>query len=181
LQNLTALSIARERELGTLEQLVMTPIRPVELLFGKLAPFGIVGLLDATVVGLIVVYGFGVPFRGSVVVLSAATFVFLFAVLGLGLVVSTLSSNQQQAQLTNFFLTFPAILITGFIFPVQNLPLVLQWLSNVVPMTHYLAIVRGVYLRGSGWEPLWPRVVWLVGLAVVYFGLGALRFRKRLE
>ncbi len=181
MQNLTALSIARERELGTLEQLVMTPIRSSELLLGKLLPFGLVGLLDAAVVTGVVVGFLRVPLRGSLPTLFAATILFLFAVLGLGLLVSTVSANQQQAQLTNFFLIFPSILLSGFIFPVDNLPSWMAPLSKVVPMTYYLEVVRGVFLRGTGVARLGWELGSLAVLAAVFFTAGAVRFRKRLD
>ncbi|NUQ02112.1 MAG: ABC transporter permease, partial [Armatimonadetes bacterium] len=181
MQNLTALSIARERELGTLEQLVMTPIRPAELLLGKLLPYGLVGLADAAVVTGIVVGVLGVPLRGSLLVLSASTVVFLFATLGLGLVISTVSANQQQAQLTNFFLTFPSLLLSGFIFPIDNLPVALKPFSYAVPMRYFLEVVRGVFLRGSGFDVLWPQLLGLLGLGVLFFTIGARRFHKRLD
>lgn len=181
MQNLTALSIARERELGTLEQIAMTPVKPVEFLLGKLMPFGLIGLGDSAFITFIVVHGLHVPFRGNFVVLALATVLFLFAVLGLGLLVSTVSANQQQAQLTNFFLSFPSMLLSGFMFPAWNLPRGLRPVSALVPMTHFLEITRGVFLRGSGLEALWPRFLWLLGLAVTFFGLGVLRFHKRLD
>lgn len=181
MQNLTALSIARERELGTLEQLVMTPIRPWELLLGKLLPFAIVGCLDALLVVCLVRGWFGVPLRGDALTLAVATVPFLGATLGLGLLVSTVSANQQQAQLMNFFFSFPAILLSGFVFPVANLPVPLQWVSQLVPMTHYLVVIRGVFLRAAGFAALWPTILALAVLAVCYFSLGALRFHKRLD
>lgn len=181
MQNLTALAVARERELGTFEQLVMTPIRPVELLMGKLTPFGLIGCIDALLVGLLVVFALGVPFRGSVWVLGLATLPFLIAVLGLGLVISTMSANQQQAQLTSFFFMFPSILLSGFVFPVENMPTVLQWISKAIPMTYYLEVVRGSFMRGSGFGTLVPQIAGLCTLAVFYFGCGVVRFRKRLD
>jgi len=181
MQNITALSIARERELGTLEQLVMTPVRPAEILLGKLIPVAVIGLIDAGVVGLIVVHGLGVPFRGSVALMAVATVVFLFAVLGLGLLVSTVSYNQQQAQLTNFFLSYPSMLLSGFIFPVWNLPAALQPVSALVPMTHFLEITRGVFLRGSDAPALAGHLAWMAGLAATFLVVGTLRFHKRLD
>ncbi len=181
MQGLTSLSIAREREIGTLEQLVMTPIRPLELMLGKLIPYGAVGTVSAMIVTFFVVVVLGVPMRGHPLVYMAATLLFLFATLGLGLVISTLSANQQQAQLYNFFLSFPSMLLSGFIFPVDNLPGWLKPLSWLVPMTHYLEVSRGVYLRGSGVAALWPRLLALVLLSSAFFVFGALRFRKRLD
>lgn len=181
MQNLTALSIARERELGTLEQLVMTPIRIGELLLAKLIPFFLVGCLDALLVSLAVTQIFGVPLRGSIPTLACAVLCFLFAVLGLGLFVSAVSANQQQAQLMNFFLSFPAMLLSGFIFPIENLPAPLRPISAVVPMRYFLEVIRGVFLRGVGFAALSRELLAMVGLAVIYFGLGAMRFRKRLD
>ncbi|MCC7492116.1 MAG: ABC transporter permease [Fimbriimonadaceae bacterium] len=181
MQGLTSLSIARERELGTLEQLVMTPLRPSEIMLGKLLPYALVGCGSATLVTGFVVLVLHVPLRGSPVVMITGIGLFLAATLGIGLVVSTFSANQQQAQLGNFFLSFPSMLLSGFMFPTANLPQALQVVSAVVPMTHFLEVSRGVYLRGSGFEVLWPRLLALAGLATLFFTIGALRFRKRLD
>ncbi len=182
MQNFAALSIARERELGTLEQIFMTPARSWELLLGKLIPLGVVGLIDAAVAACVVVFIIGVPFRGSVVALGIATVVFILASIGLGLVVSTISGSQQQAQITNFFLIFPAALLSGFIFPVENLPPWLRWVSDLVPLTYYLEVIRGVFLRGSGLGVLFVKqIVPMFVLATILFGVGAACFRKRLD
>lgn len=182
MQNLSALSIAKERELGTFEQMVMTPIRPTELLLGKLIPYGVVGILDTVLVGCLIVFILHVPFRGSLIALSMATLIFLVATLGLGLLVSAAAANQQQAQLLNFFLAFPSILLSGFIFPQSNLPHVLWWLSRFIPMTYFLEVIRGVFLKGSGMAVLFvPYMLPMAGLAAVFFTAGVRRFRKRLD
>ena len=182
MQNLSALSIAKERELGTFEQMVMTPIRPTELLLGKLIPYAVVGILDTILVGCLIVFVLHVPFRGSLVALSVATLIFLVATLGLGLLVSAAAANQQQAQLLNFFLAFPSILLSGFIFPQSNLPHVLWWVSRFIPMTYYLEVIRGVFLKGSGMGVLLvPQIVPMAALATVFFVAGVRRFRKRLD
>ena len=181
LQNMTALSIARERELGTLEQLVMTPIRPVELMLGKLVPYGLVGCLDAVVITGVIVGILHVPLRGSIPALALATVFYIVATLGVGLVVSTISANQQQAQLTNFFLSMPSIILSGFIFPVENLPLALRAVSRLVPMTYYVDLIRGVFLRGAGFAPMVHNLVWLAVLMVGYILRGARNFHKRLD
>ncbi len=181
MQGLTSLAIAKEREVGTLEQLVMTPLRPAEIMLGKLLPYGLVGCLSAVLVTAFVIGVLRVPFRGSYLVLSVGILFFLFATLGLGLVVSAVSQNQQQAQLINFFLSFPSMLLSGFMFPVSNLPDWLRWFASLVPMAHYLEICRGCFLRGSGFDVLGPHLAWLLGLSSVFFALGALRFRKRLD
>lgn len=180
-QSLTALSIVRERELGTLEQLIVTPLRPWELMLGKMVPFALVGLVDLTVVLLIALYWFGVPFRGSLLVLYGGAGLFILCTLGLGLVISTFSRTQQQAQLLNFFFTMPSILLSGFMFPISNMPRVIQWITYFVPMRYFLAIVRGVFLKGVGPDVLWPYGLALLGLGVALFATGALRFTKRLQ
>lgn len=181
LQNLTALSIARERELGTLEQLVMTPIRPVEIMVGKLVPFGLVGCFDALLITTVVVGLLHVPLRGSIPALAAGTVLYITATLGVGLCVSTISSNQQQAQLTNFFLSMPSMILSGFVFPVENLPRMLQWISHCVPMTYYVDLIRGVFLRGASFAAMLPNLGWLAVLMVGYVWLGARNFHKRLD
>jgi len=181
LQNMTALSIARERELGTLEQLVMTPIRPVEIMVGKLVPFGLVGCFDAVLITSVVVGLLHVPLRGSIPALALGTVLYITATLGVGLCVSTISANQQQAQLTNFFLSMPSMILSGFVFPVENLPEVLQWVSRTVPMTYYVDLIRGVFLRGAGFAAMLPNLGWLGVLMVGYVWLGARHFHKRLD
>jgi ABC-2 type transport system permease protein len=182
MQNFAALTVARERELGTLEQLMITPAKPWEILLAKLIPLAVVGLLGALTVSLLVHFGLGVPLRGSLVALGTASVCFLFASLGLGLWVSTISANQQQAQMMNFFLIFPSTMLSGFIFPVSNLPPLLWWVGRFVPMTYYLEVIRGVFLRGSGLGALFaPQIVPLAALAAAFFLLGASRFRKRLD
>jgi ABC-2 type transport system permease protein len=182
MQNFSALTVARERELGTLEQLMITPAKPWEILLAKLIPLAVVGLLGALFVSLLVHFGLGVPFRGSLMALSIATVCFLFASLGLGLWVSTISANQQQAQMMNFFLIFPSTMLSGFIFPVANLPPALWWVGRFVPTTYYLEVIRGVFLRGAGLGALFgPQILPLAALAAAFFLLGASRFRKRLD
>ncbi len=182
MQNFSALTVARERELGTFEQLVITPVRSWEVLLAKLVPLAAVGILGGVVVCLLVVFLLGVPLRGSIPALAAATLSFVAASLGLGLLVSTVSANQQQAQMMNFFLIFPSVLLSGFIFPVENLPVPLWWVSRFVPLTYYLEVIRGVFLRGAGVGALLtPQILPLAGLALAFFALGAVRFRKRLD
>ncbi len=179
MQNITSLSIARERELGTLDQLMMTPVRSWEVLLAKLVPVGVLGLVAASVVTMVVIHVIGVPFRGSAPTLMVSTVFFLFSVLGLGLLVSALSQNQQQAQLVSFFLTFPSMLLSGFIFPVWNLPALLKPFAYLVPMTHYLTIVRGTFLRGAGLGDLWVQLLGLALLSALFFITGAKLFTKK--
>ena len=182
LQSFAALSISKEKELGTFEQMVITPIRPTEMMLGKIIPYSLIGAFDAAAIGVVVVGVLGVPMRGSVLVLAAAMALFILATLGSGLLLSAASANQQQAQMLNFFLAFPSILLSGFIFPRENLPLVFQWISEVIPMTYLLRIIRGVFLKGTGFAELWlPNLLPLAILSVVFFVLGVMRFHKRLD
>jgi len=179
-QILTALAIVRERELGTLEQLMVTPIRPWELIVGKMVPFALVGIVDFTLVVLVATLWFRVPLRGSIPFLYGAALLFLLPVLGLGLLVSTTSRTQQQAVLLNFFMTMPAVLLSGFIFPIANMPQWLQYMTYAVPLRYFLQILRGVFLKGAGPDVLWPQCLAMVGLGALFLTAGIVRFRKRL-
>jgi len=176
----TAQSIVREREIGTLEQLLVTPVQPLELLVGKSAPYGVAALVAATEIMLLAVYWFEVPLRGSVPLLFGLAAIFIVTNLGLGLLVSTISRTQQQAILATFFVLLPAVLLSGFMFPVQNMPWIIQQVALLIPYRYFLEICRGVFLRGVGLEVLWPQAVALVVFAVALFSAGALSFRKRL-
>lgn len=178
---LTAMSIVREKEIGTMEQLMVTPIRPVELMMGKILPFAVVGMLQ---VGLIVgaaLLVFQTPFRGSVLILLAASFLFLLTSLGIGLFISTISHTQQQAMMASFFFFMPAMMLSGFAFPIRNMPAVIQYLTYLNPMSYYMEIVRGLFLKGVGLEILWSQMAALLVFGLVIFGLSSLRFHKRLD
>jgi ABC-2 type transport system permease protein len=178
---LTAFAVVREREIGTLEQIMVTPIRPLEFILGKTLPFFLIGLLD---VGLIAVVGtlwFGVPFRGSLVVLFVGTVVFLLCQLGVGLFISTVSSTQQQAMITAFFFIMPAITFSGFGFPLSTMPEWLQKLTYFNPLRYFLVVVRGVYLKGVGLDILWPQIMGMAVLALLVLSLSVVRFHKALD
>lgn len=176
----TSQSIVKERELGTLEQLLVTPVRPLELLIGKSIPYAVTALFAAGMIVLLAVYWFGVPLRGDLPLLFGLAAVFILTSLGLGLVISTVSQTQQQALLAAFFVLMPAILLSGFMFPIENMPEVIQWLSFLIPYRYFLEICRGVFLRGVGLEVLWPQAVTLLVFGVVLFSVGAVSFRKHL-
>jgi ABC-2 type transport system permease protein len=176
----TAQSVVREREVGTLEQLLVTPVQALELLVGKSAPYGVAALMAATEIMLLAVYWFGVPLRGSVPLLFGLAAIFIVTNLGLGLLISTISRTQQQAILATFFVLMPAVLLSGFMFPVENMPWVIQQASLLIPYRYFLEICRGIFLRGVGLEVLWPQVVALVVFGAGLFTAGALSFRKRL-
>lgn len=178
---LTVLGIAREREVGTLEQLLVSPVTRTELMLGKMIPPAALALTGAATVIALSVLVFRIPFRGSVLTIAAGIVPFLIALLGLGLLISSRAATQQQAQLLNFFTMLPQALLSGFIFPIETMPSWAKALSSVVPMTYFLRIVRGVYIKGSGvadlWQPL--AVLWLLG--VVIFAAGARSLRRQLD
>ena len=178
--NLTSMAIVREREQGTLDQLYVTPIGRWELVLGKLLPYGLVGLVDVLLVVAVAVFWFEVPLRGSVSLLLGASLVYLLCTLGLGLFVSTISSTQQQAMMTaTFFFLIPMIYLSGFIFPIENMPQVIQWVTTLIPLRYFLVIVRGIFLKGVGFDVLWPQFAAMGAWGVTVLTLAALRSRRR--
>ena len=178
----TSMALVKEREEGTMEQLIVTPIRPMELMLGKLLPFVVIGFVEITLVLPIMLWVFGVPLRGSLVLLYALSAIFLLTTLGLGLLVSTLVHTQQQAMLVAaFFVMLPFVLLSGFIFPVENMPATIQPLARLIPLKYYLTIVRGVFLKGVGMAVLWRDALVLLLWGMGILGLAALKFHKRLD
>jgi len=178
---LTALSIVREKEIGTMEQLMVTPLRPIELMLGKLLPFALVGILQMIMITAAALLVFGVPLRGSLVLLFASSLLFLLTTLGLGLFISTISRTQQQAMMSSFFFFMPALLLSGFAFPIRNMPRPVQVLTYFNPLRHFMEIVRGLFLKGTGIQVLWPQAAALLLFGTAILGLSALRFHKRLD
>lgn len=179
---LPAMAVVREKEIGTLEQLIVTPIRPVELIIGKLLPFALIGFFDLLlVVGLAVAF-FRVPLTGSFLTLVLLSLPFLLTLMGMGLFVSTLAQNQQQAMMGSIYLLMlPQIYLSGLIFPIEGMPRLMQQFSCLIPAKYYTNILRGVFLKGAGWADLWPDALVLTGMAACVLTLAALRFRKRLD
>lgn len=177
---MTAFAIVKEREVGTLELLVMTPVRKGELLLGKTLPFVLISFLDVLFIVFAAQAVFHVPLRGSLALLLILTFPFLMTGLGLGLFVSTVSRTQQQALMLSVFLIIPSILLSGFIFPIENMPWLLRQITYLIPLRYFLVIVRGIFLKGLGLVPLLPQVLALLLLGGVIFTLSLLRFRKQL-
>jgi ABC-2 type transport system permease protein len=177
---LTSMAIARERERGTLEQLIVSPVRSVELIVGKIVPYIAVGYVQMSLILGIGSLVFGVPMVGSLGLLYALAFVFIAANLALGLFFSTLAKTQQQAMQMSFFFLLPNILLSGFMFPFEAMPQPAQWLSQGLPLTHFLRIVRGITLRGSGFQDVQGELVWLGSLLFVLVALASLRFTKKL-
>jgi ABC-2 type transport system permease protein len=178
---MTAMAIVREKEIGTMEQLMVTPIRPIELMLGKTLPFALVGLVDMALVVVASLLLFHVPFRGSALLLFACSILFLMTSLGAGLFVSTISQTQQQAMMTTFLLFQPFFLLSGFTFPLRNMPESIQYLTLLNPVRYFIEIVRGLFLKGSGVSVLWPQMLALGIFGVVILSLSAMRFRKRLD
>ncbi|MGH7568049.1 MAG: ABC transporter permease [Gemmatimonadales bacterium] len=177
----TAMAIVRERERGTLEQLIVTPISKTELMLGKIAPYIGVGIVQMSTVLIVGRFVFDVPLTGSVLLLYGVALIFIVASLSFGLFVSTLVRTQQQAMQVSFFFVLPNILLSGFMFPRQAMPEVFQWLGALLPLTHFLRVLRGILLKGVGLEALWPEALILVGFAVGLIGLAVRRFHKTLD
>lgn len=175
---LTAVSIVREREKGTLEQLLVTPINPLGLMLGKLAPYLIIGIVEMALILIAMRFGFDVPIRGSLVFLFAMALVYLFALLSMGLFISTRAETQAQAQQMAQFFLLPSIFLSGYIFPVAGLPFVLKWIGRVLPATHMVEIMRGVVLRDAGPMELLPNVLALVAISIFMVAMSVRRFRK---
>lgn len=176
---LSAMAIVKEREQGTIEQLVVTPIRPAELIVGKLLPFVAIGFVIATLVTLAAVLVFGVPFHGSLLDLYAMAFLFLFSTLGVGLLASTVSQTQQQAMLSVFLVLLPSFLLGGVFYPISSMPLWAQRLADLTPIRYFIVMVRALFLKGSGFAELAHESAMLALIGVVVLGVAMLRFRKR--
>ena len=177
---LTSMAVVREKEIGTMEQLMVTPITPVEFILGKTVPFALIGFTDVVVITLIGVFWFQVPIRGSLPLLFLATALYLMTTLGVGLFISTVSQTQQQAMMSTFFFYFPAVLLSGFMFPIANMPEVVQWLTYLNPLRYFLVIIRGIFLKGVGPRLLWPQMAALAVMGLTTLWLASRRFRKTL-
>lgn len=179
---LMSMAVVKEREIGTLEQIIVTPIKPYQLIAGKLIPFTILGFIDVLLVTSVMVLWFGIAVRGDFIFLLIASLVFVLSTLGLGLFISTISRTQQQAMLVALFgLMMPMVYLSGFAFPIENMPESIQMITHIIPLKYYLIILRDVILKGSGFTDLIPEIVllFLIGASILF--LSALRFRKRLE
>jgi ABC-2 type transport system permease protein len=178
---LTAFAVVREREIGTLEQIMVTPIRRQEFILGKTVPFFLIGLLDTILISLVGTLWFGVPFRGSIGVLALGAILFIFCMLGIGLFISTVSATQQQAMVSGFFFNMPAIVFSGFGTPISSMPQVLQWLTYLDPLRYFLEVLRSVYLKGVGLDMLWPQMAAMGLFGVVMLSISVFRFQKSLD
>jgi ABC-2 type transport system permease protein len=181
LMMMTAMAIVREREIGTMEQLLVSPIRPAELILGKTLPFALIGFFDVVIITTVAVLWFSVPIRGSLMLLFGTTSLFLLPVLGIGLYISTISKTQQQALMSTFFFFQPAMLLSGFAFPIASMPEAIQYLTYLNPLRYFLVIIRGIFLKGNGADVLWPQMLALFVLGTGVLTASALRFQKRLD
>jgi ABC-2 type transport system permease protein len=178
---LTAMSIVREKEIGTMEQLMVTPVRSFELILGKLLPFAIVGVIEVAIVVVAALLVFHMPIRGSILLLFGCSILFLLSTLGVGLFISTISQTQQQAMMSSFFFFMPAMLLSGFAFPIRNMPVVVQYLTFLNPLRYFMRIVRGLFLKGIGLEFIWRDMAALLIFGAAILVLSSLRFHKKLD
>lgn len=178
---LTSFAVVREREIGTLEQIMVTPIRPAEFILSKTLPFFLIGLFDVSLIAVVGSLWFQVPFRGHISVLVLGAVLFLLCMLGVGLLISTVSATQQQAMVTSFFFIMPAITFSGFGFPISTMPHWLQLMTYASPLRYFLVVLRGSYLKGVGMEVLWPQMVAMAALGLGLLTVAILRFHKSLD
>ena len=177
---LTALAVVREKEIGTMEQLLVAPIQPVEFMLGKTIPFVIISLVDVILVTVVAIFWFEVPFRGNPLVLLLGTILFLFSSVGVGLFISNVCSTQQQAMMVSSFFFTPAILLSGLVFPIDNMPQAVQYITYLNPLRYFIIVVQDVFLKGVGLDFLWPQMVGMATLGLLLLSSSVLGFRKRL-
>jgi len=178
---LTSMAVVREKEIGTMEQIMVTPIKPKEFILGKTLPFALLGFLDVIMISLVAVFWFEVPIRGNPLLLLVSAGLYLVSTLSVGLLISTVSKTQQQAMMTTFFYIFPVNLLSGFFFPIANMPEIVQWITYLNPMRYFIVISRGIFLKGVGFEILWPQMLALFVLGSLTLWLTARRFKKTLS
>lgn len=178
---LTSMAVVREKEIGTMEQIMVTPIRPAEFILGKTLPFAVIGFAQVLLVTTVGVFWFGVAIEGSVLLLAVSLLIYVLSALAIGLLISTISRTQQQALLTTFFFFMPAVLLSGFIFPIANMPFSIQVLTYLNPLRYALVAIRGIFLKGAGLAVLWPQLLALLILGVGLMALAVSRVRKTLD
>ncbi len=178
---LTAMAIVREKEIGTMEQLMVTPIRPMELMIGKMIPAALVGMMDLVLMTTAALLIFTIPFRGNPLVLVASAALFLLTSLGMGLFISTIASTQQQAIMSSSLIAIPTFMLSGFAYPIRNMPVAVQYFTYLNPLRYLIEIVRGIFLKGTGVSVLWPQMLTLLVYGMIVMGLSASSFRKKLD
>lgn len=177
----TSMAIVKEKEIGTMEQLIVTPIRPMDLIMGKTIPYIIISIIQMCVVTLFAIFWFDIPLAGSMALLFLGICLFLLSTLSMGLYISTISTTQQQAMMTTFFFLLPMFFLSGFVFPIANMPEIIQWITYLNPARYILLIIRGIFLKGVGFDILWPQYLALTVLGLILFNGAARRFRKRVD
>ena len=177
---LTSMAVVREKEIGTMEQIMVTPIKPLEFILGKTVPFALIGFADVLLITVVSLVWFEIPIRGSVLLLLGAAALYIMTSLGVGLLISTVSETQQQAMMSTFFFYFPAVLLSGFMFPIANMPPVIQWLTYLNPLRYFLVISRGIFLKGVGLHILWVQMAALAVMGIITLWLASRRFHKTL-
>ncbi|MFA5143623.1 MAG: ABC transporter permease [Candidatus Omnitrophota bacterium] len=177
---LTAMAIVKEKEIGTMEQLIVSPLKPLELIMGKLFPFAILALIQICLITILGVFWFHVPLRGNILLLLFCTCIYLFTSLGIGLFISTVSATQQEAMMSVFLFFMPTVLLSGFAYPIANMPQIVQWITFFNPLRYFMVVIRSIFLKGVGLEVLWVQLVplFVMGLAVIT--ISAMKFRKSL-
>ncbi len=178
---LTSMAVVREKEIGTMEQIMVTPITPMEFILGKTVPFALISFIDVLLITLVGVFWFEVPIRGNLLLLLLATGLYVMTTLGAGLLISTISRTQQQAMMSAFFFQFPAVLLSGFVFPIANMPEVIQWLTYLNPLRYFLIIIRGIFLKGVGVTILWHHMAALAVMGLIVLWTASKRFRKTMS
>ncbi len=178
---LTSMAIVREKEIGTMEQLMVTPMRPIEFILGKSLPFAIICFIDVIVVSFVGMWWFEIPIRGSMLLLLFSASLFLMSCIGIGLLISTISKTQQEALMSSFFFYFPAVLLSGFMFPISNMPEPVQWATVINPLRYFLVIIRGIFLKGTGFTELWHQMAALGILGIVFLTFSVSRFKKTID
>jgi len=177
---LSAMAIVKEKEIGTMEQLIVSPLKPIELIIGKLLPFAVIALVQITLITTLGVFWFHVPLRGNLLLLLLSTCIYLFTTLGIGLFISTVSSTQQEAMMSVFLFYMPAVMLSGFAYPIANMPKIIQSFTAINPLRYFMVVIRSIFLKGVGLEVLWIQLVPLVAIGVCVITLSAIRFRKSL-
>ena len=177
---LTAMAIVKEKEIGTMEQLIVSPLKPIELISGKLIPFAIIALTQITLITMMGVFWFHVPLRGNLLLLLFSTCIYLFTTLGIGLFISTVSSTQQEAMMSVFLFFMPTVLLSGFAYPIANMPQVVQWFTFLNPLRYFMVVIRSIFLKGVGLEVLWVQLLPLLVMGIIVISFSVLRFRKSL-
>lgn len=177
---MTSMSIVREKEMGTMEQILVSPIKKIEFILGKTIPFSLIAYVDVILILTVATFWFEVPLRGSMLLLFVAVTFYLFTILGIGFFISTISHTQQQAMMATFFFYFPMVLLSGFLFPIVNMPESIQWVTYINPLRYFISFIRSLFLKGVGFEILWPQIAALaiMGLGSIWFATK--RFQKTL-